>query len=120
MANNDRAEYFARYNLEYDVPFESYTNGIVSYNEVSNSSRGTVRWAREDLYNHYVMIKGQDAPWTTQYLNLTVSTVPLVGLNPALVRTAIPGTLDTTTFWAGELTYTISTSLMPTPCAQVL
>lgn len=28
----------------------------------------------EVLYNHYVMIKGQKAPWTTQYLNKTYET----------------------------------------------
>jgi hypothetical protein len=69
-----RAEYFARYNLGYDVPFEPYTNGIVSYTEISHASRGDVRWAWEVLYNHYVMIKGQKAPWTTQYLNKTYET----------------------------------------------
>lgn len=69
-----RAEYFARYNLGYDVPFEPYTNGIVSYTEISSASRGNVRWAWEVLYNHYVIIKGQKAPWTTQYLNKTYET----------------------------------------------
>ncbi|OOQ86272.1 exopolysaccharide inner membrane protein [Penicillium brasilianum] len=76
--NNSRillgAEYFARYNLGYDVPFEPYTNGIVSYSEIGSGSRGNVRWAWEVLYNHYVMIKGQKAPWTTQYLNKTYET----------------------------------------------
>ncbi|OJJ42770.1 hypothetical protein ASPZODRAFT_75919 [Penicilliopsis zonata CBS 506.65] len=68
------AEYFARYNLGYDVPFEPYTNGIVSYTNISSASRGNVRWAWEVLYNHYVMIKGQEAPWTTEYLNATYET----------------------------------------------
>ncbi|KAJ5874356.1 uncharacterized protein N7529_002786 [Penicillium soppii] len=68
------AEYFARYNLGYDVPFESYTNGIVSYPEISSQSRGSVRWAWEVLYNHYVKIKGQSAPWTTQYWNKSLET----------------------------------------------
>ncbi|KAJ5917410.1 hypothetical protein N7466_010964 [Penicillium verhagenii] len=68
------AEYFARYNLGYDVPFENYTNGIVSYTEISSESRGNVRWAWEVLYNHYVMIKGQSAPWTTRYRNKTLET----------------------------------------------
>ncbi|RAH80868.1 chondroitin AC/alginate lyase [Aspergillus japonicus CBS 114.51] len=53
------AEYFARYNLGYDVPFVNYTNGIMGW---------------EVLYNHYVKIKGQDAPWTTKYWNLALET----------------------------------------------
>ncbi|RHZ51803.1 uncharacterized protein CDV56_105915 [Aspergillus thermomutatus] len=64
-----RAEYWARYNLGHDVPFVPYTNGIVSYTEISNASRGAMRPTWELLYSHYVMIKGVDAPWTTLFLN---------------------------------------------------
>ncbi|KAF4963194.1 hypothetical protein FSARC_8772 [Fusarium sarcochroum] len=64
-----RAEYFARYNLGNDVPFEPYTNGIVSFETISQASRGAIRPAWELLYAHYVRIKGLDAPWTTAYLN---------------------------------------------------
>lgn len=64
-----RAEYFARYNLGNDVPFELYTNGIVSFDVISEASRGAVRPAWELLYSHYVNIKGLDAPWTKAYLN---------------------------------------------------
>ncbi|KAF5670131.1 GPI anchored [Fusarium circinatum] len=71
--NNSRillgAEYFARYNLGNDVPFEPYTNGIVSFDVISEASRGAVRPAWELLYSHYVNIKGLDAPWTKAYLN---------------------------------------------------
>ncbi|KAL6914880.1 hypothetical protein FSST1_012640 [Fusarium sambucinum] len=71
--NNSRillgAEYFARYNLGNDVPFEPYTNGIVSFDVISEASRGAVRPAWELLYSHYVQIKDLDAPWTTAYLN---------------------------------------------------
>ncbi|KAF7556412.1 hypothetical protein G7Z17_g1475 [Cylindrodendrum hubeiense] len=66
------AEYFARYNLGNDVPFESYTNGIVSYDVISEASRGAIRPAWELLYAHYVQIKGLEAPWTTEYLNNTL------------------------------------------------
>ncbi|KAF7588049.1 hypothetical protein BBP40_006218 [Aspergillus hancockii] len=66
------AEYFARYNLGNEVPFEPYTNGIVSYTEISSASRGAIRPAWELLYNHYVLIKGQNAPWTTKYWNQTL------------------------------------------------
>lgn len=65
-------EYFARYNLYNDVPFVPYTNGIVSFNEISSASRGACRPAWEVLYNHYVMIKKRTAPWTTKYLNKTL------------------------------------------------
>jgi len=67
-----RAEYFARYNLGYDVPFVNYTNSIVFFDQVSNASRGATRPTWELLYNHYVQIKGMDAPWTTKYLNYTL------------------------------------------------
>ncbi|RLL97955.1 hypothetical protein CFD26_106715 [Aspergillus turcosus] len=62
-------EYWARYNLGHDVPFVPYTNGIVSYTEISSASRGAMRPTWELLYSHYVMIKGMDAPWTTLFLN---------------------------------------------------
>src|SRR3954463_6153370 len=64
-----RAEYFARYNLGNDVPFVPYTNGIVSYTEISSASRGAIRPTWELLYNHYVIRKGMDAPWSTLFLN---------------------------------------------------
>ncbi|KAJ5519409.1 Chondroitin AC/alginate lyase [Penicillium expansum] len=65
-------EYFARYNLGNDVPFVDYTNGIVSHTEISSASRGAIRPTWELLYNHYVMLKRADAPWTTLYLNKTL------------------------------------------------
>ncbi|KAJ9150929.1 gpi anchor protein [Pleurostoma richardsiae] len=66
------AEYFARYNLGNDVPFEPYTNGIVSYTNISSASRGAIRPTWELLYNHYVNVKGVEAPWTADYLNKTL------------------------------------------------
>lgn len=56
-----------------DVPFVNYTNSIVYYSEISNASRGATRPTWELLYSHYVQIKGLDAPWTTEYLNYTLS-----------------------------------------------
>lgn len=55
--------------MGYDVPFEPYTNGIVSYTVISSDSRGSIRPTWELLYAHYVQIKGLEAPWTTAYLN---------------------------------------------------
>ncbi|KAF7126147.1 hypothetical protein CNMCM5793_002569 [Aspergillus hiratsukae] len=66
-------EYWARYNLGHDVPFVPYTNGIVSYTEISSASRGAMRPTWELLYSHYVMIKGMDAPWTTLFLNQSLN-----------------------------------------------
>lgn len=43
------------------------------YSEISNASRGSTRPTWELLYSHYVQIKGLDAPWTTEYLNYTVT-----------------------------------------------
>ncbi|KAF4273781.1 hypothetical protein CNMCM8812_007002 [Aspergillus fumigatus] len=63
------AEYWARYNLGHDDPFVPYSNGIVSFTELSSASRGAMRPTWELLYNHYVTIKGMDAPWTTKFLN---------------------------------------------------
>lgn len=69
---SNRAEYFARYNLGYDVAFEPYTNGIVSYDEISPASRGAFRPAWELLYAHYGQIKGISAPWTSKYRDYVV------------------------------------------------
>ena len=66
------AEYYARYNLGYDVPFVPYTNGIVSFSVISPASRGAVRPTWELLYNHYAVIKGLQVPWTERYLNHTL------------------------------------------------
>ncbi|GIK01772.1 hypothetical protein Aspvir_005813 [Aspergillus viridinutans] len=67
------AEYWARYNLGHDVPFVPYTNGLVSYTEISSVSRGAMRPTWELLHSHYVMIKGMDAPWTTSFLNQSLT-----------------------------------------------
>ncbi|KAF3406996.1 hypothetical protein DPV78_000255 [Talaromyces pinophilus] len=56
------AVYFARYNLGNDVPFERYTNGLVSFSQISSASRGAVRPAWDLLYNHYIVTKNQKAP----------------------------------------------------------
>lgn len=55
------------------MPFVNYTNSIVFYSEVSEASRGATRPTWELLYSHYVQIKGMDAPWTTKYLNYTLT-----------------------------------------------
>ncbi|KAL3419814.1 hypothetical protein PVAG01_08312 [Phlyctema vagabunda] len=73
--NNSRilqgSEYFARYNLGNDVPFVPWTNGIVTFTDVSAASRGATRPTFELLSAHYAQIKGVDAPWTEQFRNYT-------------------------------------------------
>ncbi|KAH7079523.1 chondroitin AC/alginate lyase [Paraphoma chrysanthemicola] len=74
--NNSRilqgAEYFARYNLGNDVPFEPWTNNIQTFTTISNASRGATRPTWELLYAHYIQVKGLKAPWTTLYRNHTI------------------------------------------------
>ncbi|KAF2489948.1 chondroitin AC/alginate lyase [Lophium mytilinum] len=67
------AEYFARFNLGYDVPFVRYTNVIADYTEASTDGRGAVRPGWELLYKHYAQVKGMDVPWIKKYLNYTLA-----------------------------------------------
>lgn len=56
------AEYAAKYNLGYDVPYTTYKNSDVTQTVISEGGRGTERPIWEMLYNHYVVLKGLDAP----------------------------------------------------------
>jgi hypothetical protein len=67
-----RAEYVAKYNLGYDVPYTNYTNSDVSQPVIKNSSRGDIRPSWELLYSHYGVLKGCNASWTEQYRDLVV------------------------------------------------
>lgn len=60
------AEYVARYNLGYDVPYTTYKNSDVTQTTISADSRGTLRPIWELLYNHYVVRKGLSAPGITE------------------------------------------------------
>ena len=61
------AEYFAKYNLGYDVPFEHYA-GNGDYTAISSGARGIYRPGTWDLiYNHYVNVEGLAAPYTAAY-----------------------------------------------------
>lgn len=66
------AEYVAKYNLGYDVPFEQYSWGTgqsgawQTHTVVSNAGRGNGRPGYELVYQHYANVKGIDAPWTQQ------------------------------------------------------
>lgn len=70
------AEYVAKYNLGYDVPFEQYSwgtgqNGTYSTQTVvSSASRGNAAPGYELVYNHYVNLLGIDAPYSQERVQL--------------------------------------------------
>ncbi|MBW8781514.1 MAG: alginate lyase family protein [Verrucomicrobia bacterium] len=62
------AEYVAKYNLFYDVPFAPYANSDGwLMTAPSSPSRGIQRPGWDLLYNHYVNRKGLAAPYTKAY-----------------------------------------------------
>ncbi|KAJ5657636.1 uncharacterized protein N7484_001285 [Penicillium longicatenatum] len=67
------AEYVAKYNLGYDVPYTTYTNSDVTQTVISNSSRGDIRPIWELLYNHYGVLKGLNVTYTKEYRDLVVT-----------------------------------------------
>ncbi|MFS2180265.1 alginate lyase family protein [Rhizobium pisi] len=65
------AEYVAKYNLGYDVPYTTYKNSDTTQTTISEGSRGpNVRPMWEMLYNHYVVLKGLDAPYVSTFTTL--------------------------------------------------
>ncbi|MDA1358380.1 RICIN domain-containing protein [Glycomyces luteolus] len=57
------AEYVARYNLGYDVPFTTYRNcDGIEHTVISAGSRGQIRPVWELIYNHYSARKGMRMP----------------------------------------------------------
>ena len=64
------AEYAAKYNLGNDVQYTTYVNSDVTQTVISNNSRGNVRPIWDQMYNHYVKVEGQTAPYTEQYADL--------------------------------------------------
>ncbi|WP_122688131.1 alginate lyase family protein [Pseudomonas viridiflava] len=56
------AEYVAKYNLGYEVPFTPYTNSIGTQSVISEQSRGDKRPIWEMLYNQYVVMRHLKAP----------------------------------------------------------
>jgi len=62
-------EYIAKYNLGYDVPYTTYANSDVTQDVISNMGRGATRPTWELFYNHYVVLKGLDAPYITTWAN---------------------------------------------------
>jgi hypothetical protein len=69
----DRAEYAAKYNLGFNVPYTTYQNSDVTQTVISNNSRGGIRPAWELIYAHYGVLKGLNASWSQQYRDLVVT-----------------------------------------------
>ena len=66
-------EYSARYNLGYDVPFETWTDCTGLYNnwtEPGSMGRGRIRCIYDAAYNHYTKVKGLKMPYTKKLLSL--------------------------------------------------
>ena len=66
-------EYSARYNLGYDVPFETWTDCTGLYNdwtEPGSMGRGRIRCIYDLSYNHFVKRKGLKMPYTKKLLDL--------------------------------------------------
>lgn len=65
------AQYVAKYNLGYDVPFTTYSWGTgqsCAYSEqtvISSGSRGQVRPVWDILHYHYARRRGLDVPYIT-------------------------------------------------------
>jgi hypothetical protein len=65
------AEYTAKYNLGMDVPWTNYTNCEgQAMTVISPNGRGTIRPSWELLYNHYVKLKGLNAPYSQQFAEM--------------------------------------------------
>lgn len=66
-------EYTAKYNLGYDVPFETWTDCTGLYNdwtEPGEMGRGRIRCIYDIPYQHYVGRKGLKMPYTKKLLDL--------------------------------------------------
>jgi hypothetical protein len=66
-------EYTAKYNLGYDVPFETWTDCTGLYNdwtEPGAMGRGQIRCIYDQPYNHYVKRLGLKMPYTKKLLAL--------------------------------------------------
>jgi len=62
-------EYTAKYNLGHDdMPFSEWLDrtGKYHHTQISDKGRGQLRALYEQVYNHYVILKGLKAPYTAQ------------------------------------------------------
>ena len=66
-------EYTARYNLGYDVPFETWqdcTGLYCEWTEPGTMQRGRIRCIYDEAYKHYTTVKGLKMPYTKKLLDL--------------------------------------------------
>jgi hypothetical protein len=66
-------EYSARYNLGYDVPFETWqdcTGLYCDWTEPGAMGRGRIRCIYDAAYEHYTTVKGLKMPYTKKLLDL--------------------------------------------------
>jgi len=66
-------EYTARYNLGYDVPFETWrdcTGLYCDWTEPGAMGRGRIRCIYDVAYEHYTKVKGLNMPYTKKLLDL--------------------------------------------------
>ena len=66
-------EYTARYNLGYDVPFETWqdcTGLYCEWTEPGTMQRGRIRCIYDEAYKHYTTVKGLKMPYTKKLLAL--------------------------------------------------
>ena len=66
-------EYTARYNLGYDVPFETWqdcTGLYCEWTEPGAMQRGRIRCIYDAAYEHYTTVKGLKMPYTKKILDL--------------------------------------------------
>ena len=91
-------EYNAKYNLWNEVPWIPHRNSSLGYSEgLSGNVRGLGQYYHYELvYNHYVNVKGIDAPWSRQAAAATrPEPLPNPGIHPSQVDI----------FGLGSLTY---------------
>ena len=89
-------EYTARYNLGYDVPFETWTDWTGLYNdwtEPGEMGRGRIRCIYELPYNHYVGRKKLKMPYTKKVLALQAKAEKRgeIKRNPEADQFSVPG-----------------------------
>ncbi|MBO4906993.1 MAG: alginate lyase family protein [Bacteroidaceae bacterium] len=91
-------EYTAKYNLGYDVPFETWTDCTGLYNywtEPGSMGRGRLWQIYQMPYNHYVGRKGLKMPYTKKVLDI---------YNKALKRGEVKPDIESATFYAPGVT----------------
>jgi hypothetical protein len=60
-------EYIAKYNLGFEVPYTAYANSDVTQGAIASAGRGDQRPVWQLFYNHYVTLKGLEAPYTAMF-----------------------------------------------------